>query len=219
MLRHVCNSIPERRLKSNKVFHLSTEAHWNQDITNFGVAGGTVNCHNGSLPCHRIKLTFFCLQWGKPAWSFDIPCLCAKRFDKAVHSPMKLYCQWLTKLEDDKLSAINYKLKFALFIEDFIFVEESSVAWGELFTFADFNLHSWPNVMAVFSLKSFFTLPLPTRTLFCCYELHDEVIKWKHFPRNWPFVRGIHWSPVTSPQLRTKASDAKLWFFPWFASE
>ena len=21
---------------------------------------------------------------------------------------------------------------------------------------------------------------------------HDEVIKWKHFPRYWPFVRGIH---------------------------
>ena len=22
--------------------------------------------------------------------------------------------------------------------------------------------------------------------------LHDDVIKWKHFPRNWPFLRGIH---------------------------
>ena len=22
--------------------------------------------------------------------------------------------------------------------------------------------------------------------------MHDDVIKWKHFPRNWPFVRGIH---------------------------
>ena len=21
---------------------------------------------------------------------------------------------------------------------------------------------------------------------------HDDVIKWKHFPRNWSFVRGIH---------------------------
>ena len=28
---------------------------------------------------------------------------------------------------------------------------------------------------------------------------HDEVIKWKHFPRYWPFVRRIHWSPVNSP--------------------
>ena len=26
-----------------------------------------------------------------------------------------------------------------------------------------------------------------------------EVIKWKHFPRNWPFVRGIHRSPVNFP--------------------
>ena len=27
---------------------------------------------------------------------------------------------------------------------------------------------------------------------------HDDVIKWKHFPRYWPFVRGIHRSPVNS---------------------
>ena len=34
---------------------------------------------------------------------------------------------------------------------------------------------------------------------------HDDVIKWKHFPRNWPFVREIHRSPVNFPhkgQLR-----------------
>ena len=30
-------------------------------------------------------------------------------------------------------------------------------------------------------------------------SFHDDVIKWKHFPRNWPFVRGIHRSPVNSP--------------------
>ena len=27
---------------------------------------------------------------------------------------------------------------------------------------------------------------------------HDDVIKWIHFPRYWPFVRGIHWSPMNS---------------------
>ena len=29
-------------------------------------------------------------------------------------------------------------------------------------------------------------------------DIHDDVIKWKHFPRYWPFVRGIHRSPVNS---------------------
>ena len=29
---------------------------------------------------------------------------------------------------------------------------------------------------------------------------HDDVIKWKHFPRYWPFVRGIHRSPVIPSQ-------------------
>ena len=28
---------------------------------------------------------------------------------------------------------------------------------------------------------------------------HDDVIIWKHFPHYWPFVRGIHRSPVNSP--------------------
>ena len=29
--------------------------------------------------------------------------------------------------------------------------------------------------------------------------VHDDVIKWKHFPRYWPFVRGIYRSPVNYP--------------------
>ena len=29
--------------------------------------------------------------------------------------------------------------------------------------------------------------------------VHDDDIKWKYFPRNWPFVRGIHRGPVNSP--------------------
>ena len=28
---------------------------------------------------------------------------------------------------------------------------------------------------------------------------HDDVIKWKYFPRYWPFVRGIHRWPANSP--------------------
>ena len=28
---------------------------------------------------------------------------------------------------------------------------------------------------------------------------HDDVIKWKYFPRYWPFVRRIHRYPVNSP--------------------
>ena len=45
---------------------------------------------------------------------------------------------------------------------------------------------------------------------------HDDVIKWKHFPRYWPFVRGIHRSPVN---LLTKASDAELSCFLCSAPE
>ena len=32
-----------------------------------------------------------------------------------------------------------------------------------------------------------------------CNAVQHNVIKWKHFPRYWPFVQGIHQSPVNSP--------------------
>ena len=50
---------------------------------------------------------------------------------------------------------------------------------------------------------------------------HNDVIKWKHFPRYWPFVRGIHRSPVNPPPPppRTKASDAEIWCILWSAPE
>ena len=36
----------------------------------------------------------------------------------------------------------------------------------------------------------------------CCagtVYTHDDIIKWIHFPRYWPFVRGIHWWLVNFP--------------------
>ena len=50
------------------------------------------------------------------------------------------------------------------------------------------------------------TSPVMTRTvtlmillfLCICPSIHDDVMKWKHFLHYWPFVRGIHRSPVNS---------------------
>ena len=40
--------------------------------------------------------------------------------------------------------------------------------------------------------------PIPVLTLLDNRLTHDDVIKWKHFPRYWPFARGIHRPPVNS---------------------
>ena len=39
----------------------------------------------------------------------------------------------------------------------------------------------------------------PRKSVFNFRDIHDDVIKWKHFPRYWPFERGIRRSPVNSP--------------------
>ena len=41
---------------------------------------------------------------------------------------------------------------------------------------------------------------------------HDDITRWKHFPRYWPFDR----STVNSPH---RASDAELWCFLWSVPE
>ena len=62
----------------------------------------------------------------------------------------------------------------------------------------------------LYERKSTTTVELPVDSTFTKVQLlgnifhattalHDDVIKWKHFPRYWPFVRGIHRSTVNSP--------------------
>ena len=44
------------------------------------------------------------------------------------------------------------------------------------------------------------------------FPVHDDVIKWKHFPRYWPFVRGTYRSPVNSPQKRPVTQSFDVFF-------
>ena len=47
--------------------------------------------------------------------------------------------------------------------------------------------------------QTFVTKPFPEQIMTHTQFTYDDVIKWKHFPRYWPFVWGIHRSPVNSP--------------------
>ena len=47
---------------------------------------------------------------------------------------------------------------------------------------------------------------MSVRILFCWWHAHDDVIKWKRFPRYWPIVRGLHRSgefPAQWPVTRS----------------
>ena len=41
---------------------------------------------------------------------------------------------------------------------------------------------------------------------------HHDITKWRHFPRHWPFVWGIHWWPVNSPH-KDQWCGALIFFF------
>ena len=40
---------------------------------------------------------------------------------------------------------------------------------------------------------------------------HDDIIKWKHFPRYWPFVRGIHRKPVMWDAISLITTQLQWW--------
>ena len=61
------------------------------------------------------------------------------------------------------------------------------------------------NYLSMFQSRYRFTYGIlvkrtPVKKSFSCWytQVHDDVIKWKHFPRYWPFVRWIHRSPANS---------------------
>ena len=51
----------------------------------------------------------------------------------------------------------------------------------------------------VVSYQRFRLVIILQQEMFWELDMLDDVIRWKHFPRYWPFVRGIHRWPVTSP--------------------
>ena len=57
----------------------------------------------------------------------------------------------------------------------------------------------WITVICNLFLFNVASLVLAIQHYHCCAGNHDDAIKWKQFPRHWPFVRGIHRSGVNSP--------------------
>ena len=86
---------------------------------------------------------------------------------------------------------ITLQEKIFLFLWTLMFVETSFVIW--------YNAGSgrWKRIIC--NMFFFQTAPYHNGGKGRWDKPHDDVIKWKHFPRYWSFVRGIHRSPVNSP--------------------
>ena len=97
-------------------------------------------------------------------------------------------------------------VQFAYYNFKHIFILMTQLSlWHNLFPFGPLTkrlhwLRQW------LSAEQAITSPEPVMAMFTDFYgekwtrgIHGDVIKWKHFPRYWPFVRGIYRSPVNSP--------------------
>ena len=87
------------------------------------------------------------------------------------------------------------------------FLIRSSSHWPERKKYIE--IFSFPRTVKTYSVSYKILIPIismtgthgrDTRQANCVsIVLHDDVIKWKHFPRYWPFVREIHRGPGSFP--------------------
>ena len=74
----------------------------------------------------------------------------------------------------------------------------------------------WPAAKAPVKCRSDFYTQVACRTFNLIAYVHDDVIKWKHFPRYWAFLQGIHRSPVNSPHKgQWRGALRFFWSAPW----
>ena len=86
----------------------------------------------------------------------------------------------------------------------FTLIEYFAMTWSKHFPFSlmytlyTSNANREKNICVTLDVRRILPYAI---VLVCCFNLqrHDDVIKWKHLPRFWSFVRGIHRSPVNSP--------------------
>ena len=80
------------------------------------------------------------------------------------------------------------------------------VAYPVCFAHVHYSTGKQTNEMSTFELHQHFMHPIGQ---------HNDVIKWKHFPRCRPFVREIHRSSVNSPRKSQWRGDLMFFILAW----
>ena len=145
--------------------------------------------------CSASALCNFMLYWTTYYW-------CGMLWDKiriAFDNQSKLHVQWWIAELD---------VFFSVDIHNFVFESPMAlfcrnISWVMVCT-SNYTRTCMMGYRCHIVSKShdiFHTITKPSIRCACTVG-HDDVIKWKHFPRHWPFVRGIHRWPVNSPHKR-----------------
>ena len=127
-------------------------------------------------------------QWGKMSIAKSFLHASLQSNVNAINTMYQNHLVYLAKYQD-----ISFVVTvFARLCNMYILFVSSKRPWAFLVTNSRMMLrclfwclHSAPLVL------------LSTNTMASLF--HEDVIKWKHFPRYWPFVRGIHRSPLDFP--------------------
>ena len=141
----------------------------------FVVSEDTRSCHNDN---------FRCRQW-RQSWHHD----------KSWFSIILLHYIPSVQYLDVKMSQCLQRLQcwLVLFLVIIIINNWMDMLWQAIANM--FSTKGGANIQREWI--AFYVLQLPYYSV----QYHDDVIKWRHFPCYWKFVRGIHRSPVNSPHI------------------
>ena len=102
---------------------------------------------------------------------------------------MAFHCQAICSLSNDQVGLTYIYNASARKVKEVNCMEEKSCTVSCLFNWpAEVSHFTYADISITGHMND---IKMPST--------NDDVIKWKYYPRYWPFVLGIHWSPVNSP--------------------
>ena len=158
------------------------------------------------------------MQTHSPCWKISMWIACKCKYDTYdSHLSFRLiFCVKFHKLEGALLPKHKFEEMYPSTEYFTVYIHYKKIhenLHAVLLSYNNFTrVYHWSIISRIASMK----LELPQYQPSDLYTHHDDVIKWKHFPHYWPFVRGIHRSPVNF--LHKSQWRGALMFF-LFASE
>ena len=144
---------------------------------------------------HATRKLFFRTHWDLPSWVLTL-LVVAYCFTPFKHRRAnKCACASVTAIESHMKWTCSKQL-----LTSYIVKNRQEMYLSCLVKLIKHNKHyNWCWRRQTLKWRGPFSIDRYLSRLSGARVYHDDVIKWKHFPHNRPFVRGIHRSPVNSP--------------------
>ena len=121
--------------------------------------------------------------------------------EKTCFNANTLNCKELDSIANDTVEFVKYAIVILLVCQAILGLMAPKLQSDSILYWRRFFAKILLNSSTILSENASFLNTFNLQVSSSLKRNYDDVIKWKYFPRYWPFVRGIHRGPVNSPHI------------------